>query len=85
MKLSNGSDINVDLKKVNITEMRKILSSEIDFEESDELTARVIGITADELRALNYEDFLLVGAVFWKAVDNLRRDVKNLVSASISD
>lgn len=85
MKLSNGSEINVDLERISIKEWRDMWKTETDDDVSDELVARIVGMTIDELRALSFRDFQRVAKAIRKAAMNPLEDEKNLASASISD
>jgi hypothetical protein len=82
MKLSSGSEVVVDLTKISIKEWREMWKTETEDDVSDELVARIVGMTIDELRGLNFRDFQRVAMAIRKAALNPLDDEKNLASAS---
>jgi hypothetical protein len=84
MKLSNGSEITVDLEKITIRDWRFMWKVDTDEKKSDEILGRCVGMTLDEIEALNFRDFQRVAKAIRKAAglpipDD---DQKNSVSES---
>lgn len=63
--LSSGKEITIDLHKISVREWRDLVSDKGDQEQEDELTARICGLTVDEMLDLPQPDYrkLLVAIV----------------------
>jgi len=84
MKLSNGSEIEVDLTRITIKDWRFMWRVDTDETKSDEIFGRCVGMSLDEIQALNFRDYQRVGKAIRKAAglpipDD---DQKNSVSES---
>jgi hypothetical protein len=82
MKLSSGSEIVVDLTKISIKEWREMWDLHSDDAKSDEIFGRCVGMSLDEVQALNFRDFQQVGRAIREAASQPLEDPKNLASAS---
>ena len=70
--LSNGKEIEIDLHKITVREWRDLVSDKGDQEQEDELTARICGMTVDEMLILPQPDYRkLLQAIVRKAREPL--------------
>lgn len=70
--LSNGREIDIDLHKITVKEWRDLVSDKGDQEQEDELTARICGLTVDEMLNLPQPDYRkLLQAIVRKAREPL--------------
>lgn len=70
--LSNGREIDIDLHKITVKEWRDLVSDKGDQEQEDELTARICGLTVDEMLNLPQPDYRkLLQAIVKKAREPL--------------
>jgi len=68
--LSDGREINFDLRKITIGEYRNLFKPETNVEDEDALMCRVSGLQPEEYMGLSYYDFNR----FWSAFHKKRRE-----------
>jgi hypothetical protein len=61
LKLSDGTEVTIDLYKITIKEWRNLLDPEQSNEDEYKLLAKVSGLTAKQVGDLAYRDFRLLG------------------------
>ena len=61
LKLSDGTEVTIDLYKITISEWRSLLNPEQSNEDEYKLLAKVSGLTAKKVADLPYPDFRLLG------------------------
>lgn len=87
VKLKNGKSVTIDLYKLSALEVRSMLDREQTAEDGDEILAKALGMSAQELTALPYPDYRRITRHFWKFVSNPLEDEdaeKNSQSESTS-
>ena len=78
IKLSDGREVTVNLNAISLREFREMVAPETEQERTDELTAKVVGMTADELTGMGFMDYQrILRAVIESARDPLSADEKN--------
>ena len=85
MKLKDGREVNVNLDNITILEWRLMWQSDTDNKVSDEIFARCVGMTIEEMEGLSMRDFQRIARAIRDAAANPDDDEKNSVSASTSD
>ncbi len=76
--LSDGSEVSIDINLISLREFREMTAPETEQERSDELMAKVVGMTAEALTGLGYVDYQRVmRKVIEVARDPLAADEKN--------
>jgi len=69
IKLSDGKEIQLDLYKLTIAEVREIISGKRK-DDGDDLLGRVVGMTAKQLAALPFPDYRRITREFSKALND---------------
>ncbi len=78
MKLSNGSELNIDWSKITTKEWRYACSPGTDLKVSDEIAGRLVGLTAEEVEALNpIDNAMLIKWIFDCYEKAVKGDPKN--------
>ena len=78
VELVDGRVVSIDLNAITLREFREMVAPETEQERTDEITAKVVGMTADELTGLGFTDYQRVlRAVIECARDPLGTDEKN--------
>lgn len=85
MKLKDGREIKVNLDNITILEWRLMWQSDTDNKVSDEIFARCVGMSVEELEGLSMRDFQRIAKAIRDAASNPDDDEKNSASASTSD
>ncbi len=84
MKLSNGSEIKVDLSKISIMEWRLMWKFDSDENKSDEIMGACVGMTVKEIQKLLFRDYQAIARAIRTEASAPLTD-PNSPSASTSD
>ena len=88
VKLKNGKEVSIDLYKMTVAEIRKMGEANLPIDEGDELLAKAIGMTKEEIQSLVYPDYRKITKKFWEYARNPLQDEddeKNSPSESTSE
>ena len=85
MKLNDGREVKVNLNNITILEWRLMWKPDTEDKVSDEIFARCVGMTIDEIEGVSMRDFQRIAKAIRDAAANPDDDEKNSASASTSD
>ena len=87
IELKSKGKISLDLYKLTVEDVRIISDSKTKPREGDEVLAKTINLTVDEIRGLPFPEYRKLTRFFWQCINDPLKDeedAKNSVSESTS-
>jgi len=87
IKLSDGTEFEIDLYKLTVSEVRTLLDNKKKEDDGDAILAKAVGMTAKQIASLPFPDYRKITRAFWQAIRNPLADEeteKNSLSESTS-
>jgi hypothetical protein len=85
--LKSGKEVTIDLYKLTVLEIRALLDKKAKDHDGDEILAKAVGMSVEELTELPFPDYRKLTRYFWQCVTDPLKDeddAKNSQSESTS-